>query len=575
MLTRKKRILLKSIIILVILIIIAVILAILSFKMGFLKTEKELFIESLGDIPEELDQINNIFVNKEIEEKLDNNKYNENTKVKVNYITKLGTTAENVENEINKVQLVSEGKMDKKNNFANRKMTLVKEEPVFTIEKLQDREKTGIRFPNLYKQYLVNSDTNFKKIMTEIGYKEEELKGITEKIKYEYKPVKMSDFTEEEVKNINNKYLSILKDIGKEKFYKEKGKEITISDKKITANEYGVILTTEQLNNIFIKYLEMIQKDELILSKFGKDKEKILKELKKIEEKIRQNNIGNEENRVRIYEKDGKTIKFEIEEKTQKIKLEMCQELEFYQYIKEENEKEKSKITIKGSNGNFEIKYIGQNNEKTYKQKIKEENGKITKNISYIIGDKNNKIEANINNEIEIKDFNAEVKEKEIVDLNKLDEKAKEKILSKFKEKIDNRIKEVNEKLNTKEIEEVLIKLGVNEDNSMLEGNGVTVSEKNRFNARFEFLKGEKVEAEMLLKSFELIKDNINGVEVLPNNVLKIKIDQYNSNQEIYEKLKKIFKKEENNEYNVSIEYDENTKMVKDLKIEIYKEEEV
>ena len=86
---------------------------------------------------------------------------------------------------------------------------------------------------------------------------------------------------------------------------------------------------------------------------------------------------------------------------------------------------------------------------------------------------------------------------------------------------------------------------------------------KNRFNSKFEILKGEELDNENVLKVVEAVKDNIINAQVDTNEEIKIEISSNESNQDIEKSLEEYIKKEKDKKYDIKIEYDEDTELVK------------
>ena len=92
--------------------------------------------------------------------------------------------------------------------------------------------------------------------------------------------------------------------------------------------------------------------------------------------------------------------------------------------------------------------------------------------------------------------------------------------------------------------------------------NGVSETKKNRFNYNFEIIQSDELKAEELLRILESINDKINGLEVVSNKILKIKVEQNESNQEQFKRLKEYIEKDKNKTYSLKDEYDEQTGLV-------------
>ena len=61
----------------------------------------------------------------------------------------------------------------------------------------------------------------------------------------------------------------------------------------------------------------------------------------------------------------------------------------------------------------------------------------------------------------------------------------------------------------------------------------------------------------------DIIKNNLIGIEVTSNTTLKLKISRNEYNEEISQTLTKYIENMKNEKYDISIEYDEQTGLVK------------
>ena len=150
---------------------------------------------------------------------------------------------------------------------------------------------------------------------------------------------------------MKNKYLSLIGDkFSEDKFLKEKNQIIKINNQNIDVNKYTLKITVEQLNEIYIKILEELKQDEIILNKIENLQESInkyritsniennIKEtfIDLIDEKIKQineTNIGQDEIEISVYENNGFTIRTTIKSNEYIMNLD-CLLLEENKYIR-------------------------------------------------------------------------------------------------------------------------------------------------------------------------------------------------------------------------------------------------
>lgn len=201
----------------------------------------------------------------------------------------------------------------------------------------------------------------------------------------------------------------------------------------------------------------------------------------------------------------------------------------------------------------FEKSQKTQGNDYNKNMVIKYEN---SDNKIEIIFKQENKIVDEFENKIDLNEENSMV-------INNLEEqqlkKISDKVKTRVKEKIDSILEEdIKEEDILKILENIM---GVEENNIMV--NGITETEKNRFNAQFELLKADGVEKDGVIRTIDIIKNNLIGIKIESNSILKLELDKNNYNEDIAEKITKYIEKMKDNKYNISIEYDDETGLAK------------
>ena len=196
-------------------------------------------------------------------------------------------------------------------------------------------------------------------------------------------------FSDEEKQTLKNTYLEIIKNnVSKEKYHKQSNSLITVNNKDIQTNAYYIEFTVEECNNLYIKILEQIAKDEIILSKVdliekqikeidedydGNLRENFVKSIKDKIKEIEDKNIGNDKVKITVYEKNMKTVRTSIEKNNDKTTIDLydgssikidtvkIDETTDEQYIKIESKND-------GTNLNVLVEYakIQDNNMKKY-----------------------------------------------------------------------------------------------------------------------------------------------------------------------------------------------------------------
>lgn len=613
MMPRKKRIALAIAIPSIIVIIIIITGILLYLNTDMFKSNKTLFFKYFGKNSENIKEIEEIFESTEYEKNLQNNKYTDDINIKVNYTNNLQTTSEDNSNTINNVKLLIKGEEDKNNKYSYKDFKLEKDKNIATntenqsssensnesnnkeqnimeVEYIKNDNNYGIRFSDLFKQYLLVENNNLKDLFRKIGYSEQELENVPDSI--EINDITLSDikFTEDEIKQLSEKYSEIInKKVSKEKFEKNSKQVITINEKNITTNAYILKLTNEELNNLYVDLLESLKQDEIILNKIesiqnkinsininsseSKDlKESFAEEIDLQIEKINKTNIGNQETKIIVYENSGKTIRTAIQGKDYEINFDYIntQDEKNIELIVKKDEIETYNIKLKKDKDGIKLDIYS--NEETNPIKISleqnknESDKKCSNNINLKYENANSKLEVSAEQEINIVDnFENEntLNDQNSILLNGLEKEQLQAVLNQVSEEVQQKINSISEEVKINDIQEILEELGIINKQQNIEAGGITETEKNRFNSKFEILKGEELDNENVLKVVEAVKDNIINAQVDTNEEIKIEISRNESNQDIEKSLEEYIKKEKDKKYDIKIEYDEDTELVK------------
>lgn len=322
---RKKRIAIITTVVLIAIIAILGVLAYLYLKTDAFKSNERLFAKYLSQNLEKIGELKPID-NTYVENLLADNKYTSEIEGKIEYTKDNDTSYEDTSSAVNKVSIKINGNTDKKENYEYYNTTITNENEVLAgLEYIEQDEKTGIRLKDIQQFVSTQKENqnlvNIKKLNSDI-----DLKSIL-------------DFTDEEKQTLLNTYMGIVQEnISKDKYHKQPKALITINNKDVQTNAYSLSLTVEQFNDLYIKFLQQLSQDEIILSKIDNiedkikeldtnyDSEKQLREKivdainKKIEE-IKDNNIGNDEVKIIVYENNMNIVRTSIEKTTEKLTI--------------------------------------------------------------------------------------------------------------------------------------------------------------------------------------------------------------------------------------------------------------
>ena len=607
MIPRKKRITILVISIVLTILIILGILGYLYMKTDMFKTKETLFAKYLMQNFENIN-ILKIENDSEIEATLSNNKYTSEIKGTIEYTENLGTSNEDKGSKINDVGIKINSNVDRINNYNYKDISIESgNEKILGLEYLNQDETYGVRLNDI--QEFVSVEKN------EVSDNSEKAKIYNiEKLTSKIDINSIFDFTDEEKQQLANTYIGIIQsNISAEKYYKQSNAMITINNKSIQANAYSIKLTIEEYNNLYIKILEQIANDEIILSRIDliedeiKEKysdyeqdetlrEKFVNYINKEIEEIQNNNIGKEEVKLTVYENKAKTVRTSIEKSTEKLTIDLYNESAIKidrnvlgdkveeQILKIEKTKDdvgfNTLLEYEESQDNEMVKNIQLN----YQQEF--QNNELLKKIEVIIKNEDYKgvFEIEDNTEI-VQEFENEITlDVENVELEKLQQEQKEVIKQILNENFEKQIANLNSIVSLNEYKIMLENLDIIEKSSVqLPTNGkVTEIERKRFNSQFEFFVSENLTVDNIKQLVDTAKNNFEDMKILTKDgkveelddeklasdeaseykknisEILIGIKQNSNNTEKQESLIEFLENNKDIKYTVSVNYDDN-----------------
>lgn len=603
---RKTRIaLMITAIVLTILIIIGI-LGFLYLKTDVFKTNEELFAKYFMKGFDAIDVIKNEDT-LGIENTLETNKYTSDLKGNVEYTTNLGTDSEDKNSSINQIGINVKSDIDKTNNYKYQDISISSENEKYVgLEYLKENKDYGVRL-NDVKQFISNDDEE-NKLFKDIGIENFNIITTETDIK------SIFDFTEEEKQTLMNTYAgTITANISKNKYYKQTNTLITMENGDVQTNAYGIKTTIEEYNNLYIKILEKIEKDEIILSRidsiekeikqkypnYESDKSMRDKFVASIEEKIQNiqnNNIGNDEVKIIVYENKGNTVRISIEKPTEKIIMDIYNNKIKIDISELGYETKEKTIKIEKDNteteNNIIIEYENKKNDETlkniqlnYTQSLKD-NDNINKKLKLLISNKKYEGILNIEDNIQIvQNFENQVKlDKDNIKIGTLQDEQVNMIIGVLQENIKEQFNNLYAVVPKDDYRKMLQNLEIIDKNTIQisENNEVTDTERKRFNSQFEFFASENLTSDNIKELINTTENNLEDIKVLLKNgeIQDIDMDELDSsnnssdykksisellfyikqNSNNKEKVSNALKYIENddNKYNVSIEYDNN-----------------
>ena len=589
MMPRKKRIATIVIVISFVIILLCAVLIYLLTATDVFKSDKELFGKYLFKTSE---NIENFFENYEQEELT---KYTSQMKAKINYTADMNTTAEDNQNNLNNIILNVDSQVDKESNYDYKEIYIQNsDEKLAKLEYLINNDIYAVRVDGI-KQFVAIKNQNLKDFSQKMGLSEDQINLIPNELdekKIDFEKIK---FTEDEKKQIANRYLKILNEnVSKEKFSKQSNALITINGNDMNTNAYSLTLTKEQYNNLKIKILEQLKDDETILNKLellkneteniyknanSDYKQNYINSIETTIKEIQDTNIGQEEVKISVYVNNKKTVRVIIDDKTTKTTMDFVDkdnknkvmELNITKYdtvensviatIKRENQDNNEKISIS-------IESIKA--EEVHKLEMLLGNTKksnnIIKDFSISYNNGTNQLVFNVEDNIEKKEHlenKIELTKNNNIILNELEQNKASIIISKVLEKVLNQINSIQNKVNEEDINSILSMFSTGESISLGDGT-ITENEKNRFNAQFEFYEGDEVQLEDIQALLTALKDNTSKVEIISNDKddikIKISVKSQKNDEKGIEQVKQLLESKDNKDkkYKVKVGYGEN-----------------
>ena len=601
MMARKTRIAIITVAISLLVITIIGILVFLYLETDAFKTNETLFTKYLAQNFEELDNLKNNS-NSTTKSLLENSKYTSKIDGQIEYIENKDTSDENKNSSVNNIKLKINVQKDNQNKYKYYDMAIQNEnEKLLGVEYIKTQGTQGIRLNGI--QQFVSTQNEENEILKEFNIKT--IDKLTSSIDID----SIISFSEEEKQTIKNNYMNILKsNISKDKYHKQSKALITVNNKDIQTNAYYISMTLEEYNNLYVKMLQQLEKDEILLAKIDAIEEQLkeynveenLKDkiIEKINEKIKNiqdNNIGNDEVKITVYENNGKTVRTSIENGTDKLALDFYNEasMKITQTKMEDVVKEKT-IKIekqkKDTQINTMIEYSNseENQEKyniTLNYEETNQNNNIQKNVELSISNDKNQANLKINDTINIVDeFENEITlNEDNVNIDELEDEQKSSISEILNENYKTQLSNVQSVANINDYKRMLQNLGIIKNDAVeLPSEGeITDTERKRFNSQFEFFASENLTSNNITELLNTATNNLGDIKVVlkDGNIEDLDADKLKSSNDSYEYKKSIseillyikrnsnneeksknlneyLKDENNNKYTVSIEYD-------------------
>lgn len=585
MMTRKKRRTILVLIILVVILIIAGIFTLLYLRTDLLKSNKTLFVKYIGQTTSHLQGYINKVSESDYESRLNQSKYTTDTNIEINYSDGELTEEEASQNPINNLQINITGNVDKISNYRYNDIKLNQnDEEVAELEYIKNGSTYGIRFADLFRQYLLVDDNNLADLLEKLGYNSEESGNISNSLELENSISNVLQITEEEIGTLEEKYFAqMFENIDGSNYQKQSNQVIEIDGNNYTTNAYTLTLTKEQMYDFYLEILNAMKEDTIILSKIenldtvlntyyvalGQNKDYTLvdKYTSFIDEKIQEisgNRIGQDARTITVYETDGITVRVEAGLGDYQITFDMLPEVYARFHLKGPSIEEDISLIIQNTIVTFTAQTNNNNETKNLQivrnRTVNGDNCNDKYDITYTVG--TNELKTNITNDINIvSEFDEQVslnQENSIV-LSDLEQEQLNNLLETVRTNLDTRATEIEQTINIDEIRSVLVDLDILKQIQTLESTGVTETERTRYNSQFEIYRGTDLEAERVQRLVDNMEEFFSSIEITDNNVFKIKLDSNSYDENVKTTLDNFLEESRNVTYNVDVEYNSET----------------
>lgn len=582
---RKKRIAILCTCAVLVVLISIITIVLLYTKTDVFKSSRELLVKYMMKNIDNIENINNNLEN----DILDGKKYTSSTNIKLNYVKDAGTSSENTKNSINQYSLSLEGKVDKQANynFQEIKVLDAKDKEKMKFEFIKDNNTYGIKFSDLFYQYILVDNYNLKDIYNDINSNSNQDVDFPDSIQDLEKLNEVIKFSDEEKRILKDKYKKIFeKEFQIGQVEKETNQIITINEQELKTTAFILTLSKEQINNIYLKLLEEIKEDDIILKKLENVneilssynlllnlkeeinlKENFINKINKTIEKINKNNIGQEETKIIVYVNNNSTVRTKIKYLEYEINIDFFENNYVQFKVGKIDTVETKTYTLSLKNNSMELDF-NENIDGTVKDfniskvtQVNEEKVKNNVTIKYEAGTSKieTTIDQNITIENELKDL-PKINNDNAIKLNNLDKETNQELVNRVKSALTKKIDSTFVNNEKEDFNTILKAIGLKNDIQEIELIGVTEAARNRYNSQFDILQGENLKSEDIIKSINAIESNISKIDVVSNTELKLKLVKSKStdNEDVIEQLTEFLKKNSNKNYNIKIEYDKN-----------------
>lgn len=550
---------------------------VLYFTTDMLKSSKILFQKYIA---QDMQNIVDVFEVSKEEQNIDllrKSDYKEATNATLKYLEK-----ENDEQEVYTIKEEGINKAQENSSYRNISMSYG-DNVLMSVDLLSQNNTYGFRLANLVQQFVSVQNATVPYFVSSMGLDgsifQETLKGVD--------VAGLLDFSDEEVEQLTNTYMSVvLKDLDKAHYSSKRNSIITLNNKEsVTTNAYTLTITQNELDKLYKKLLNQAINDNIILAKLdsidskikeagfkeaeGKSlKEQYISNLKEIVDGLEYQGEDSRKISVTVYEQKGRTVRTLIKTENAEYEIDLDSSNGKKLSLKTTEitgEEKKIKLYTLGKTDNEQ----GRNREFSYS----DENQNLEVALNTVQTDSEIAVDTNVNyksTDITSIDFTSktqiELSANEAIPVNfdetnniLLNNYEGDRILS-ILDSLKNRaiasLEQSQSIINTKLLNNIILKIDEKEQKQQQQEKDDEELKKEKFNNKFILYEGENVEQEYVQKLIKTVSENMEDYQVVSGTQIKILIKEGVKNEQKANEILTAIDSSKNT-FNIKLNYDE------------------
>ena len=550
---------------------------VLYFTTDMLKSSKILFQKYIA---QDMQNIVDVFEVSKEEQNIDllrKSDYKEATNATLKYLEK-----ENDEQEVYTIKEEGINKAQENSSYRNISMSYG-DNVLMSVDLLSQNNTYGFRLANLVQQFVSVQNATVPYFVSSMGLDgsifQETLKGVD--------VAGLLDFSDEEVEQLTNTYMSVvLKDLDKAHYSSKRNSIITLNNKEsVTTNAYTLTITKNELDKLYKKLLNQAINDNIILAKLdsidskikeagfneaeGKSlKEQYISNLKEIVDGLEYQGEDSRKISVTVYEQKGRTVRTLIKTENAEYEIDLDSSNGKKLSLKTTEitgEEKKIKLYTLGKTDNEQ----GRNREFSYS----DENQNLEVALNTVQTDSEIAVDTNVNyksTDITSIDFTSktqiELSANEAIPVNfdetnniLLNNYEGDRILS-ILDSLKNRaiasLEQIQSIINKKLLNNIILKIDEKEQKQQQQEKDDEELKKEKFNNKFILYEGENVEQEYVQKLIKTVSENMEDYQVVSGTQIKILIKEGVKNEQKANEILTAIDSSKNT-FNIKLNYDE------------------